>query len=108
MWRFLKKLKVELLYGSVIAPPKEYKNTHLKGDMQPYVHSSIISQSQTAEGTKMPTSRRTSGGDGGGQFVGAPRRNQPSNTLTSDWQAPQELCPTGGSSRKPICHQVRT
>ena len=43
VWRFLKKLKIELPYDPVIAGylPKKY-NTNSKGYMHPYVYCSII------------------------------------------------------------------
>jgi len=49
VWRFLKKLKIEILYDPVY--PKKKKNTNLKRYMDPCVYCSIIYSSQDMETT---------------------------------------------------------
>ena len=52
-WRFLRKLKTELLYGPAMALlgiyPKGYKNAESKGRMHPNVGNSTSHKSQTME-----------------------------------------------------------
>jgi len=50
VWRFLKKLKTELLYHPIIAP-KESENTNSKRYMHLYCYFSIIYNSQDMEAT---------------------------------------------------------
>ena len=56
MWRFLKKLKMGLPSDPGM-PSKETQSTNLKEYMFPYVHCSIIYNSQDMEATQMPISR---------------------------------------------------
>ena len=53
VWRFLKKLKIELPYDPAIPPLGiySYKNHNSKRYMHPYVHSSTIHNSQDMEKT---------------------------------------------------------
>ena len=55
VWRFLKKLNIELQYGPAIPLlgiySKKNKSTHLKRYMHPNVHSSIIYNCQDMEAT---------------------------------------------------------
>ena len=54
VWRFLKKLKIELLYDLNSTPgylSEENENTNLKRYMHPNIHSSIIYNSQDMEAT---------------------------------------------------------
>ena len=60
VWRFLKKLKMELPYNPATAQlhrfgylPKGYKNTNSKGYMHPDIYSSVINSSQTMEKGQM-------------------------------------------------------
>ena len=57
VWRFIKKLKIELPYDPAITLldiyPKNTKNTNSKGYMHPYVYSSIIYNSQTMEAAQV-------------------------------------------------------
>ena len=57
VWRFIKKLKIELPYDPAIALlgiyPKNKKNADAKGHMHPNVYSSTINNSQIMERTKM-------------------------------------------------------
>ena len=58
VWRFLKKLKMELSFYLAIPLlgifPKE-KTTNLKRYMDPNIHSSIIYNSQDIEGSNYPS-----------------------------------------------------
>ena len=58
VWRFLKKLKIELPYDPAIPLlgiyPEKMKNSNLKRYMHPNVHSSTIYNSQDMEATKRP------------------------------------------------------
>ena len=60
VWRFLKKLKMQLPYDPGISLLgiylKEY-NTNSKEYMHPYVHCHIIYNSQDMEVTQVPISR---------------------------------------------------
>ena len=53
MWRFLRKLKIELLYDSAIPLLDIYpeKNHNSKRHMYPNVHCSTVYNSQDAEAT---------------------------------------------------------
>ena len=51
VWRFLKKLKIEIPYDLAILLLGIYPNTNSKRYMQPYVHRSIIHKSQDLEAT---------------------------------------------------------
>ena len=60
VWRFLKKLKIELPYGLAIAllgiyPKNAGRWAALKGHMHPNVYSSAIDNSQSMEGAQMST-----------------------------------------------------
>ena len=60
-WTFLKKLKLELPYDPAIPRPgiymKKNKNTNSKRCMHPSVHSSMISNGQDMEATKVSINR---------------------------------------------------
>ena len=53
VWRFLRKLKIELPHDPTVLLlgiyPEKHKNTNLKKYMHPNVHSSIIYNSQDME-----------------------------------------------------------
>ena len=52
VWRFLKKLKIELSYNLAIPPGNIFRkneNTNLKRYMQPSFYSSIVCSSQDME-----------------------------------------------------------
>ena len=53
VWKFLKKLKIEIPYDPIITPtgylPKENKNTNWKRYVHPYVYGSIIYNSHDTE-----------------------------------------------------------
>ena len=54
VWRFLKKLKIELPYDPAIALLGIYpKDTGIKGHMHPHVYSSTINNSQSMERAQM-------------------------------------------------------
>ena len=60
VWRFLKKLKMKLLYDSAITQgmySKKLETLILKEHMHPYVHCSIIYNSQDMEATQVPINR---------------------------------------------------
>ena len=62
VWRFLKKLKIELACDPAIPllgiyPPKT-KNMNSKEYLYPYVHSSIVYNCQDREATCVPINRR--------------------------------------------------
>ena len=63
LWRFLKKLKIELPYNPAIPLLgiylKNNKNTNLKRYMHPNVHSSIIYNFQDMEGDVIHTYTHT-------------------------------------------------
>ena len=60
-WSFLKMLKMELPYDPVFLLleiyPKKPQNTNLKEYMHPYVHCSVIYNSQDLEAAQVPISR---------------------------------------------------
>ena len=59
-WRFLKILKIELLYDlafPLLGIYLEKTKTNLKRHMHPNVHSNIIYDSQVMEATQMPINR---------------------------------------------------
>ena len=62
VWRFLRKLKIELPYDLAIPLLSVYqgnknKNTTLKRYMHPIVHSSITYESQDTKATQVPINR---------------------------------------------------
>ena len=61
VWRFLKKLKLELLYDPAIPLlviyPGKNESTNLKRYVHPSVHSSTIYSSQDMEATQGPVDR---------------------------------------------------
>ena len=58
VWRFLKKLKIELAYDPAVPLLGIYpEKTNLKRYMHPNVHSSTIYNSQDMEATKMSIDR---------------------------------------------------
>ena len=62
VWRFLRKLKIELPYDPAIPflsiYPEKNENTNSKRYIHPSVHSSTIYNSQGMETTKVPINRR--------------------------------------------------
>ena len=61
VWKFLRKLKIELPYNPVIALlgiyPKDTNIVIRRGTCTPNVYSSNVHNSQTMERTQMPTDR---------------------------------------------------
>ena len=61
IWRFLKKLKIELPYDPAIALLgiylKDIDVVKMKGHMHPNVQGSDVHNSQTVEGVKIPFKR---------------------------------------------------
>ena len=61
VWRYFKKLKMQLLYNPVIPLlgiyPKKPQNTKSKEHKHPYVHCSVIYNCQDMEATEVSTGR---------------------------------------------------